>query len=295
MTTTHTLPSGHILKTSSPKTYAVITVQPQHAETGTYKPERLVTELRTDSKDMAVGNFRTSPLLHPMFIVEYATGKIIKSNSAYDKLCAPVPATEEILEVAPNDTLRRGRKLRAVAPATKAIAPDAAKIVARKDAKAAKRAEKVAKVAKSCACGCGELTAGGDFRIGHDAKLKSQLVKTAMDATTPGPQMAAALELDRRGWMKFLEKAQQVAQRTPVQVKERKIARYEDRSAEIAKRLARLDDMKKAARLVKDMFSPALIVTQDNAQLILNSREDELVAMYKAQEIAKAVTTVKSR
>lgn len=33
------------------------------------------------------------------------------------------------------------------------------------------------KVPKNCGCGCGEMTRGGDFIPGHDAKLLSAIVK----------------------------------------------------------------------------------------------------------------------
>jgi len=30
---------------------------------------------------------------------------------------------------------------------------------------------------KECACGCGEMTAGGDFRPGHDSKTLSAIIE----------------------------------------------------------------------------------------------------------------------
>jgi hypothetical protein len=54
-----------------------------------------------------------------------------------------------------------------------------------KDKKAELRALKPAGKSKAepraCACGCGEMTNGGLFRPGHDAKLRSRLLK-AIDA-----------------------------------------------------------------------------------------------------------------
>ncbi len=32
------------------------------------------------------------------------------------------------------------------------------------------------KATKKCCCGCGASTKGGDFRMGHDAKLQSRLI-----------------------------------------------------------------------------------------------------------------------
>ncbi len=48
---------------------------------------------------------------------------------------------------------------------------------------------------KPCACGCGILTGGGDFREGHDAKAKSQLLTDARAGNTE-----ARSQLIRRGW-----------------------------------------------------------------------------------------------
>lgn len=33
------------------------------------------------------------------------------------------------------------------------------------------------KVPKQCACGCGELTAGGNFKPGHDSKTLSAILE----------------------------------------------------------------------------------------------------------------------
>lgn len=51
-----------------------------------------------------------------------------------------------------------------------------------------------------CECGCGEITNGGRFRPGHDAKLKSRLIKEAL----AGGKRAAA-KLEALGWTRFLE------------------------------------------------------------------------------------------
>lgn len=32
-------------------------------------------------------------------------------------------------------------------------------------------------ISRPCACGCGEYTKGGEFRPGHDAKLRSKYLK----------------------------------------------------------------------------------------------------------------------
>src|SRR5687767_11246181 len=53
-----------------------------------------------------------------------------------------------------------------------------------KDAKARARALRPTKAKadpKECCCGCGELTRGGDFLPGHDARFRGQMLK-AIDA-----------------------------------------------------------------------------------------------------------------
>jgi hypothetical protein len=54
-----------------------------------------------------------------------------------------------------------------------------------------------------CGCGCGDLTSGAEFRQGHDAKLKSRLLKIAR-GKLDGDIEAAVLKLKERGWDKFL-------------------------------------------------------------------------------------------
>lgn len=48
---------------------------------------------------------------------------------------------------------------------------------------------------RECACGCGERTKGGEFRMGHDQRLKGRLWREAAAGSTE-----AADELNRRGW-----------------------------------------------------------------------------------------------
>ena len=50
--------------------------------------------------------------------------------------------------------------------------------------------------ARDCECGCGGTTRGGRFIPGHDAKLKSRLLKDMANGDT-----AAMEELERRGWL----------------------------------------------------------------------------------------------
>jgi hypothetical protein len=65
-----------------------------------------------------------------------------------------------------------------------------------KDAKARARAMRPTKTKaepKECGCGCGELTRGGDFLPGHDARFRGQMLK-AIDA---GDESAIAKLLAR--------------------------------------------------------------------------------------------------
>jgi predicted nuclease with RNAse H fold len=61
------------------------------------------------------------------------------------------------------------------------------------DATAPKLAEGVTSSKRTCGCGCGALVSR-EFRPGHDAKLRSRLMKEM--ASSP----AARAELERRGW-----------------------------------------------------------------------------------------------
>lgn len=54
-----------------------------------------------------------------------------------------------------------------------------------------------------CLCACGSTTKGGRFMPGHDAKLKSALVKTAKDGTT-ATKAKARTRLVELGWEKYL-------------------------------------------------------------------------------------------
>jgi hypothetical protein len=60
-----------------------------------------------------------------------------------------------------------------------------------------------------CNCGCGE-EAGRDFRQGHDAKLKSALIKAHLageKVTVDGRTASARTVSERRGWGHFLQRA----------------------------------------------------------------------------------------
>ena len=85
---------------------------------------------------------------------------------------------------------------------------------------------------KECGCGCGQMTRGGRFAIGHDMRAKSRLL-TAFDA---GDEAAGA-ELVERGWRS--EAA--LAARRIDGPKARKVASAQERrAAKIAKLLDRI-------------------------------------------------------
>ena len=54
-----------------------------------------------------------------------------------------------------------------------------------------------------CQCGCEATTKGGRFLPGHDARLKSALIKEALEGSK-----RAATKLNKLGWKKFLDAKQ---------------------------------------------------------------------------------------
>lgn len=56
---------------------------------------------------------------------------------------------------------------------------------------------------RRCVCSCGEMTKGGEFLPGHDARYKSALIREVK----AGGNDEARAELERRGWTKFLDKS----------------------------------------------------------------------------------------
>jgi hypothetical protein len=55
---------------------------------------------------------------------------------------------------------------------------------------------------RPCECGCG-AEVRSRFLPGHDAKLKSRLLREAR-SSDPILRLPAKLDLERRGWLKFL-------------------------------------------------------------------------------------------
>lgn len=66
-----------------------------------------------------------------------------------------------------------------------------------------------------CLCGCKETTKGGQFRPGHDAKYKSAMIKEAAAGNEDARQI-----LEKRGWLKFLNKHLELETRPPRTKKE---------------------------------------------------------------------------
>jgi len=94
-------------------------------------------------------------------------------------------------------------------------------------------ATKGRKVARECGCGCGAMTKGGEWAIGHDMKRKSSLL-SAFDA---GDESAGA-ELVERGWRTEADlaarKVEGPAARSEASAEARKAAKVAKLDAKIA-------------------------------------------------------------
>ena len=64
-----------------------------------------------------------------------------------------------------------------------------------------KKKEKAGKTPRVCGCGCGAMTKGGEFCIGHDSKHKKNLKEAFLKGSAK-----AKKELKDRGWMKLVMK-----------------------------------------------------------------------------------------
>jgi GH24 family phage-related lysozyme (muramidase) len=59
-----------------------------------------------------------------------------------------------------------------------------------------------------CLCGCGgAVVSKARFLMGHDAKLKSQLIHAVLDGKGNGAAKKAEAEITRLGWVAFLDKS----------------------------------------------------------------------------------------
>src|ERR1044072_6363206 len=62
-----------------------------------------------------------------------------------------------------------------------------------------------------CLCGCGEKVTR-EFKPGHDARYKGQLIKLVLDPNSNADDSADALAvIESRGWVKFLDKSREAA------------------------------------------------------------------------------------
>lgn len=95
-----------------------------------------------------------------------------------------------------------------------------------------------------CACKCGDRTGGGEFRQGHDARHKSNLIKEAL-----ADNADALAELDRRGWTRFLDKARTVKARPPRSHPVAVRARVDDAEERARQTIERIADMKRAQQV----------------------------------------------
>jgi hypothetical protein len=176
-------------------------------------------------------------------------------------------------------TPRKVKEMLAKVDAPRKLTGAAAKAVASKG-----KASKPAPTPKACGCGCAEMTKGGEFAIGHDAKHKSGLIKTALkrEGGLPMTVKAAEAELERRGWTKFLEKSRNVVVRVP---SEHKAAKAQDDIEDAQVAIERLDGMKRAVAKVQlagrssTIKGARVVVTRDNWRDILNMSNKAIRAM----------------
>jgi hypothetical protein len=131
-----------------------------------------------------------------------------------------------------------------------------------------------------CACGCKEETRGGEFRMGHDARHKSNLIKEALAGNDE-----AQAEIERRGWLSFLDKAREVAARPVTPKAERKAKEDEDDEAKAQRAHDRINVMKAACTVLKAVGQyhrasgmQIRIDTIDEAARILEGAHEDLVA-----------------
>ncbi len=89
---------------------------------------------------------------------------------------------------------------------------------------------------KPCACGCGILTEGGDFRPGHDARLKGRLLAEARSGDS-----GARSQLIRRGWATNERIDAQSAKASAADVAARKQARLQKKAARLRAELLAIE------------------------------------------------------
>ena len=117
----------------------------------------------------------------------------------------------------------------------------------------------------TCECGCG-AEVRSRFRPGHDAKLKSALIRSAIQGDDPD----AERELERLGWTKFLDKARKSRSRQVQPRNTQRQQRQADNQEKAGARLQILNDMKAARDALRELDrSPEVQVTRYNYRHIL--------------------------
>lgn len=169
------------------------------------------------------------------------------------------------------------------------------KIVRQRKAAAAKKEQRRIDHGQPCGCGCGGTTGGGRYLPGHDAKHKSALIKAALAGENSGDQaefmlgMSAYAELEERGWLRFLDKAREVAARPKADPKVARAERQQDVEARARENVARLELLKAAAAELRRLDRhkagslPWVEVTRENAQAIVDGTFD-----YEAYDLEVA-------
>lgn len=179
--------------------------------------------------------------------------------------------------------LTEQEKIEAETPDAKTIE----KIVKKRKTAQAKKEQRRQTQGRDCECGCKGTTGGGRYLPGHDAKHKSALVKLAIqgegseDVNENRLGMNAYAQLEERGWLKFLDKAKEVAARPKADPRVVRAAKSEDAEARARENIARLELMKEAGRIIRDLGrwsrkddNPQVIITGDNAKAIVDGTFD---------------------
>jgi hypothetical protein len=145
----------------------------------------------------------------------------------------------------------------------------------------------LAQFPRACACGCGEPTKGGEFRMGHDARHKSNLIKEVL----AGGNEDALAEIERRGWLSFLDKAREIADRPIVPKAERKAKDEESDEEKARKAHDRIHITKAACTVLKAVGQyyrasgmQIRIDTIDEAARIIEGSHADLVATPSVAE-----------
>ena len=122
-----------------------------------------------------------------------------------------------------------------------------------------------------CQCGC-KATVTNMFKPGHDSKLKSDLIKSVM---AEGGDPEAHAELERRGWLRFLDKAIEARAKQALAPRVIRQKRVDDEVAHARERIQRIAHMKAAWAALREVGrSPEVQVTRHNWEHILDDPLD---------------------